>query len=221
MKGLTPSLTILLAMSLFVCSAYYVEKRPKKKKEYNHYPLKDGDVVKFGKEVEGIIKTTSSRGAFDGSRYRWSSDNGAVAIMYASAARGLHQSEFEVSHCIGSISQKGDTSLITGKSIYKKFYVFNVTENYVVDSFAKEVNVCIVTKSLADAKSSLLVSVNNGSLRTVALPRGTKTKEIWKEEHPKETVAEFEYLSIADSEGKQKSYPAGDYVLIGADKLLF
>lgn len=77
-----------------------------------------------------------------------------------------------------------------------------------------------MTKSLDESKSSLLVSTSGGGLRSIALPVGTKTKEIWKEEHPKETVAEFEYLSIVDSEGKQVDYPAGDYVLVGADMLL-
>lgn len=68
MKRLTPSLTILLAISLFVCSAYSVEKRPKEKKEYNHHAMKDGEVVPFGEEIDGVIKTISSRGAYDGSR---------------------------------------------------------------------------------------------------------------------------------------------------------
>ncbi|HAY89787.1 MAG TPA: hypothetical protein DCY51_10120 [Bacteroidetes bacterium] len=220
MKKITPSLLIFLVTCLFVSSAYCIEKRPKEKKPKNHYSMKDGEVVPFGDEVVGVIKTISSRGAYDGSRYRWSADNGIMAIHYVSAANGQHQSELEISHGIGEVLRKGDTSVIQSKSIYKKFYIFNVADNYVVDSFSKKIHVSIVTRSLTESESSLLISNHNSSLRTIALPHGVKTKQIWKAEHPKETVAEFAHLTISDSDGEKVNYPAGDYVLVGADKLL-
>jgi hypothetical protein len=220
MNKITPGLFILLVTCLFVSSAYHIEKRPNKTKSKNHYAMKDGEVVFFGDEVEGVIKTTSSRGAYDGSRYRWSADNGVMTIAYVSAANGLHQSELEISHGIGEVSRNGDTSVIKSKSVYKKFYIFNVAENYMVDSFSKDIKVSIVTKSLVESESALLISNENSGLRTIALPNGVTTKQIWKAEHLKETVAEFVYLTISDSDGKEVNYPAGDYVLVGADKLL-
>lgn len=133
---------------------------------------------------------------------------------------GMHQSELEISHGVGKIARKGDTSFISCASVYDKFYIFNIADEYAVDSFSKEINVKVVPKSLDGSESSLLVSTHSTSFRSIALPKGTKTKEIWAEEHPEETIGEFAYLSISDSEGKIVKYPAGDYVVVGADRLL-
>jgi hypothetical protein len=220
MKKISPSLLILFVVSLFVSSAYYIDKGFKKKKAKNLYSMKDGEVLKFGENPIGVIKTVSSRGAYDGSSYRWSSNDGVMAIAYVSPANGLHQSELEISHGIGKVLRKGDTSIIISKSIYKKFYIFNVADSYVIDSFSKDIKATIVTRSLDKSESFLLISNFNSGLRTIALPKGIKSKQIWKAEHAKETVAEFTYLSISDSAGKQVKYPAGDYVLVGADRLV-
>ena len=190
-------------------------------RQLEYHLLADGESFDFGTDVKPEnSRTIAKRGAYDGSRYRWEQENGNLKVSSVHPAMGQHQSELVLDYCQGTITQRDDTAFIDASSNFKKIYVFEIAKNPTVDSFSKSLNIRIVTKSLKSTKSSLLVTTDDWGVNAVALPHGVKTKQIWKAQHPKKTVAEFAYLSISDSEGKQVNYPAGDYVLIGAERLL-
>jgi hypothetical protein len=218
MKNTSLKFLFLATACFFIFGAFTFS--PSAEKEKYLYSMRDGENLEFGSKTNGIISTVSLRGAFDGSKYRWSLKENNLVIEYVFPARGKHQSELEISHAYGQIKRAGDSTFIACKSNFKNFYIFNVVENYKVDSFSKEIKITVVTKSAIDSKSNLLVSTVGSDLRTIALPKGVKTKKIYSAIHPSKTIATFEYLEITDSYGKRLVYPAGDYVLVGADRLL-
>lgn len=220
---------LLIGLAVFsACIAYtyynlsFAQAEMPKGPEYDNKRLKDGMSQSFGVEItnlKGTYKSTSSRGSYDGTQYRYTNNNGTLRILYAGPARGIHQNDLLVAIASGQIKQNEGTTSITAKSNFNKFYVFNIDYEYVVDSFSKNVSIAFQTLSLTEAAITPVISSYGSDFDVILLPENVKPKKIYVKEHKPNEIGIFSVLSISD-ETKTKKYSAGDYVIIGADSFV-
>jgi hypothetical protein len=226
MKKLILTTLILLFLGFVAYSAHiYVKYKPSDSKPgYNRKQLKHGELCSFGDHIKydttkGKYKLSASRGAYDGSKYKVTIlEAGLVKISEVQSARGIHQNELDMFACFGTFKQNHDTLEIDVQSNHSKLYIFNVDKNYVVDSFSAQCMIKVVSQTLDDKYSQTLVTNELGN-QVMALPYGVKHKRIWKAFHKKEEVGVFTRLEVSDTDGKFKSYPSDDYVMVGGNIL--
>lgn len=217
MKFNCPRYLLLFAFVLLQSLALYAQK------PVNNKEIKKGESINFKTKPEskpGYYAAWYTRGAFDLTSYQVDIDT--QGNIHASEIRGCytkHQGEIVISHASGKISRNGDTMNVLANTIYSKFYVLEIKENGLVDSFTSIIEIDLVSQTLKGDYCPNIVSINSSSVLITALPRKVAIKEIWKPSHPDKTIGEFIYFSIKDSEGKFLLLPQSDYMIIGGNSL--
>lgn len=216
MKKLFLPISLLFAFIL----TSFVASQPLE--EVENYELKQQDSIAFtnGPQVrKEKIRIALSRGANDKSSYSIKlADGGVLTISDLKACKGLAQSKLELFLCSGYFSRKADTIIVHTKTIFDKLYMVNVKEWGRIDSFSSEATISIISKTLKNEYCPSLLTINSW-VNLIAIPQNVNPKEVWKARHKAKTVGVFTYLNITDAQGKTKSYPQGDYILIGGNRV--
>ncbi|MGB0851319.1 MAG: hypothetical protein ACPGTP_08720, partial [Bacteroidia bacterium] len=185
-------------------------KSKDKGEKYTDYSLKNNEIRYFG-DKNGFVKgrTVSSRGAYDGSQYRWELVDDVLEIKYVGPADGPHQNELDLSKLYGDIRRSGDTVSISATSIFDKVYLFDVEREYTVDSFEKSIDIIFEMKPMSEKKCRTVISNHGSSFRLILVPEKVRMKTVYKANHDLKTIGVFSFLEISDN-NKTKKYGAGD-----------
>lgn len=189
---------------------------------FKFYELSNGETINFQSRPE--FKKNShagwySRGSYDLSKYKMNIDTqGNLKVSELRGCPGKHQGEISLFHSKGSLTRIGDTLKIQANTIYDKFYIFGIKENGIVDSLSSDINIDLVSRTLKGNYCPNLIRIQS-EVTICALPEKINIKEVYKSLHKENTVGEFVYFTIRDSENKVKIFPHGDYVIIGADNV--
>jgi hypothetical protein len=188
----------------------------------NFHELNEGEIINFQSKPV-LTKNSHSgwykRGAYDLSSYNINIDTqGHLNVSELKGCNGKHQGEILLLHSKGNITRILDTIKVQAKTIYDKYYIIGIKENGIIDSFSADIKFDLISKTLKNSYCPNLVSIRP-ELDICALPKGVKKNEVWKPIHKDNTIGEFAYFAVIDSEGKSLIFPQGDYVIIGADTL--
>ena len=203
-----------IALTFFAC-------KPSKKVvvKADHDPdvhhLNEGELVKFGKDKKFTGTSRMSRGAYDGSGYLLQWDYGKLTINDVEQTNGKHPNDLSVELCYGDIVGTEKGYKLNVKTHSNTIYLFRLDDPFLLDSFSNNIQVEIEAQTL-DLKPCPLVYSTFSDLSIRALPEGVKNKELFKREHPEETIGTFSKFVVMDGD-KTQSFSAGDYVIIGAD----
>ena len=214
-----------LAVLFFSLSSFGPRK---KDKGYRSGELQPKQTIYFGDQVKDPKRfrlQSTRRGSNDNSRYQISLDSiGNISVSNIDGCTGNHQNELELLNCFGSITRTAnDTVKIQASTTFRKFYLFNIQKNTLIDSFTDRVNIEIVSKTLTDAYCPVIVTGENGSSNMIteitALPKNFEFKEVYNQIHKEETVGIFSLCRVTDSLGHSNNFDPNDYVLIGGNSL--
>lgn len=193
-----------------------------KDQEREFHELRQNEVDTFinGPEIKyNNYNCSFKRGSYDSTGYNIVVDStGKLIVSDLRECNGKHQNEITIFNCSGTISRNADTIFITAKTIYNKFFLFNLEKNRVSESFAPNIRIELISKTLNNDYCPSLVA-SEDHVRIVALPKEVDTKEIFEPVHLDKTIGIFTYFAIYDSNGRLKVFPEGDYVLIGGNSL--
>jgi hypothetical protein len=214
-----------LAVLFFSLSAFGPRK---KDKEYRAGELQPNQTIDFGDQVKDpktFRLQSSRRGTYDNSGYHIMIDSlGNIAVSSINGCKGNHQNELELMNCYGSITRAvNDTVKIQASTKFRKFYLFNIQKNTLIDSFADNVNIEIFSKTLTGEYCPVIVTGENGSsyisTGITALPKNLEFKELYKPIHNDESIGIFSSFRLSDSKGQTKNFESNDYVLIGGNSM--
>jgi|GEM_PF-6573951 len=220
----TLKLSALAVVFFTLCSFGW----PKKREECRKGELKPSETIHFGEKVKDpktFRLQSSRRGAYDNSGYHIMLDTiGNISVGSINGCKGNHQNELELMNCYGSITRAvNDTVKIQASTTFRKFYLFNIQKNTLIDSFADNVNIEILSKTLTGEYCPVIVTGENGSsyipTGITALPKNLEFKELYKPIHNDESIGIFSSFRLSDSKGQTKNFESNDYVLIGGNSL--
>jgi hypothetical protein len=220
----TLKLSALAVVFFTLCSFGW----PKKREECRKGELKPNETIHFGeqaKDPKTFRLQSSRRGAYDNSGYHIIIDSlGNITVSSINGCQGNHQNELELMNCYGSITRAvNDTVKIQASTTFRKFYLFNIQKNTLIDSFADNVNIEIFSKTLTGEYCPVIVTGENGSsyipTGITALPKNLEFKELYKPIHNDESIGIFSSFRLSDSKGQTKNFESNDYVLIGGNSL--
>jgi hypothetical protein len=215
----------VLAVLLFSLSAFGPRK---KDKEFRAGELQPNQTIHFGdklKDPKTVRMQSYRRWSYDNSKFQITIDSiGNISVSNIDECTGNHQNELELINCFGSITRStNDTVKIQASTTFRKFYLFNIKKNTLIDSFTDRVNIEIVSKTLTDAYCPVIVKGENGSsyitTEITALPKNIEFKEVYNQIHKEETVGIFSLCRVSDSLGHSNNFDPNDYVLIGGNSL--
>lgn len=217
----------VLAVLLFSLSAFGPRK---KDKEFRAGELQPNQTIHFGyklKNPKTFIIQSIEQSHDDNSKFQITIDSiGNISVSNIDECTGNHQNELELINCFGSITRStNDTVKIQASTTFRKFYLFNIKKNTLIDSFTDRVNIEIVSKTLTDAYCPVIVTGENGSsyitTEITALPKNIEFKEVYKQIHKEETVGIFSLCRVTDSFGHTNNFDPNDYIVIGGNSLNF
>jgi hypothetical protein len=220
----TLKLSALAVVFFTLCSFGW----PKKREECRKGELKPNETIHFGeqaKDPKTFRLQSSRRGAYDNSGYHIMIDSlGNITVSSINGCKGNHQNELELMNCYGSITRAvNDTVKIQASTTFRKFYLFNIQKNTLIDSFADNVNIEIFSKTLTGEYCPVIVTGENGSsyipTGITALPKNLEFKELYKPIHNDESIGIFSSFRLSDSKGQTKNFESNDYVLIGGNSM--
>jgi uncharacterized protein YxeA len=188
--------------------------------EYHELKLNEVDSFMNGPDIKyNDYNAYCKRGSYDNTRYRIDLDStGELNVSDLRECKGKHQNEISIFNCSGTISRNSDTIIISAKTIYNKFFLFNIKKNGFDESFTPNIRIELISKTLNNEYCPSLVTTDD-QVHIVALPKDIDTDEIYEPVHRDKTIGIFTYFAVYDSKGSCKFYPAGDYVLIGGNSI--
>lgn len=215
------------AISLFILLVGFVSisfQNSKPREPLKFFNLADGEMVDF--KTGPALKKHTYEGWFERSSYDLTRFNlhidtqGNLKVSELRGCSGKHQGELSIFTAKGSLIRIGDTLKVNGKTVYDHFYLLEIKEGGMVDSFSSEISIDLVSRTLKNTYCPNSVRISS-EVSICAIPEKMAIKELYKPVHKDNTIGEFVYFSIQDANGKVKHYPQGDYVIIGADQLSF
>lgn len=219
MKKSVLSLIILLIGFMGVSFQNLTPREP-----FKFFNPADGEMVDFktGPALKKhIYEGWFKRSSYDRTKFNLHIDTqGNLKVSELRGCKGKNQGELSIFTAKGSLIRIGDTLNVNGRTVYDQFYLLEIKEGGIVDSFSSEISIALVSRTLKNTYCPNLVRISS-ELSICAMPEGMAIKELYKPVHKDNTIGEFVYFSIQDSDGKVKHYPQGDYVIIGADQLSF
>lgn len=198
---------------------------PKKRQVCRKGELKPNETIHFGEKVKDpktFRLQSSRRGAYDNSGYRIMIDSvGNIAVSSINGCKGNHQNELELYNCYGTITRTvNDTVKIQATTTFRKFYVFALHENTLVDSFMNNISIEIVSKTLTGEYCPVIIHGFLEEYPTItALPINIEFKELYKPIHNDESIGIFSSFRLSDSKVQTKNFESNDYVLVGGNSL--
>ena len=216
----------LMIVSLILIVLFFNQMRAQsdvKEKEIEQYELNQNEVIAFFNDSNirtSDYKCTFKRNSYDNTRYSVEiNGTGNLKVSDISECNGNHQNEIELFNSSGTITRNSDTIKIYAKTIYNKFYLFNVKKNGMNESFAPEIRIELISKTLNNENCPNLVTLNEDKLHITAFPKNIDKDEIYEPYHLDKTIGIFTRFAVYDSSGKTEFFPAGDYIIIGGNSL--
>ncbi len=226
----------ILQFSMLLLTCFLIENQDIFAQEkLTNYELKPDQVVSFDDrhmnlkehkdngtkvskhELVGDFK----RGAYDGVKFHLELFmDGEVIVSDVRGTKGIHQNEFLFYNCNGNMSRQNDTIKIKTNSNASELYLVSINGTKLASTLSGEVEIQLVCTTLDNTYCPALVRTDN-FVTIVALPEGIDQNEIYKPSHKENTVGIFSYFSITDKNNITTEYPAGDYILIGGDKIKY
>ncbi len=212
---------LIVIVSILIFQSFSGKNPPK---EYKNYELKQNEIIQFENGPDSKYETKSgslSKGSYDGTAFTIKYDNESkISVSGVRGCKGIHQNKISFYLCSGTISRNADTITVVAKTISDKLYLINVNRNGIVDTFSSAIRFELVSKTLKNEYCPTLVTMGAFSEIT-ALPKNTNPELVYKAVHKKNTVGIFTYLLVMDAYGLTKTYPSGDYVLVGGNSMSY
>ncbi|MFT5723385.1 MAG: hypothetical protein ACI9JN_000495 [Bacteroidia bacterium] len=192
-------------------------------KSYVSKNLEEGDSLSFGQEYineSNISGSTRSHG-YDGKRYNIDHENGVFVISKLHQSNIQSQNQVAASYVKGVMRYENDTLVIQLKSQFKYLYVSTLDSMKPLDVYQGECTIKAVSKDLSGEFGSVYLSgmdMYEWGWSIYSLPIKVKKDELFKAEHPINTIAKFDLFQI-ENKGVTTTYNRTDLLLIGADEL--
>ncbi len=192
--------------------------------KFENYELKQGETIAFhnGKNDSSLNYSGQIiKGAYDGSSFKIKIDKkGQILVSGVRGAKGQHMNDFVLLNCKGNITRLNDTINLIAQSNETELYLIPVKEKVPADVYKEKIEIRIVSVTLKQEYCPTLLNTP-GFVELWALPSKVDPEERYKSRHADKTVGVFSFFEIKDKENNIKYYPAGDYVLVGGNKLKF